>query len=118
MELVQLKNSFNSHVVKNSVQSTIVDKLRNIENIDKMKGNIEVILYVCNVVEQSIKKKDKVSKKELVLNVLTIVFSLSNEEILQTGNVIEFLFENNKIKIVSVFKKVGNCFYNFVKSKS
>jgi hypothetical protein len=106
MELVDFKNRLNSHVLEQDILKQLIDKIGNIPNITKLKSDIELILYLCNVVENIIKKNDKINKKELVLNVLDGVFQLSDDEKRLISETIDFLSNNGKIKAVTLSKKV------------
>lgn len=77
----------------------------------------EFLLMVCNLVEEIVKKSDKINKKELVINVLKSVLSLSEPECKVVDSSIEFLWGNGLIqkiastkKAVRWLKKKGSCF--------
>ena len=69
-----------------------------------LKMDDELTLFVCKVVENIVKKKNKIDKKALVLQVLEDLFLLSDTECEIIKLSIEFLFNNGKIKKTSAFK--------------
>jgi len=70
-----------------------------------LKGCNEFLLYVTKVVENSVVKKQKIDKKQLVLDVFKILFNLQPPELLVLDASIEFLHSNGLISKVKVVKK-------------
>jgi len=70
-----------------------------------LKGCSEFLLYVTKVVENSVVKKQKIDKKQLVLDVFKILFNLQPPELLVLDASIEFLHSNGLISKVKVVKK-------------
>jgi hypothetical protein len=102
-------------------------KLQDLVNIVKQKAgefpathNLKIcqefLLMVCNLVEEVVKKSEKINKKELVINVLKNVLTLSEAESKIVDSSIEFLWGNDLIrkvvsskKLVRWLKKKGAC---------
>ena len=62
--------------------------------------NPELSLLVCNIIENSISnngKTHKIDKKQLAVEILSVPFNLTPNEINQIKDQIEFLYNNNKI---------------------
>jgi hypothetical protein len=78
-----------------------------------LKSCSEFLLYVTKVVENSVVKKQKIDKKQLVLDVFKILFNLQPLEISALDASIEFLHSNGLISKVKVSKK----FVGFLKKK-
>ena len=57
-ELVDYKNELNTHVVKNNLIDKIVEKINKIPKHHELRLNPELILLVCNIVENTITKSD------------------------------------------------------------
>ena len=53
-ELVDYKNELNTHVVKNNLIDKIVEKINKIPKHHELRLNPELILLVCNIVENTI----------------------------------------------------------------
>ena len=64
-ELVDYENELNTHVVKNNLIDKIVEKINKIPKHRELRLNPELILLVCNIVENTITKKMKQAKKML-----------------------------------------------------
>ena len=72
-----------------------------------LKGNPEIVLMVCNCVENIITKKDGCNKKELVKEIMKIVFNLNDVEIKTIDSTIECFWSNNMIVKIKRIQKVG-----------
>ena len=62
---------------------------------------------VCNCVENIITKKDGCNKKELVKEIMKIVFNLNDVEIKTIDSTIECFWSNNMIVKIKRIQKVG-----------
>lgn len=77
----------------------------------RYKNDTEMLMLVCSIIERIVEKRDKLSKKDLALDVLDELFSLSDEDKANLSNNIDFLWKNRMFKI----KKES--IYKFVKSR-
>jgi hypothetical protein len=96
-ELV-LKNSLQSHSIYELLSQKIVDEIKKIPNVLGLKMNSEMTALVCTLVENCVQKDHKIDKKKLVTQVLSLVFTLTQPEVLQIRSQIEFLLDNKLIK--------------------
>ena len=115
MSLFKFKNKINSHVVFNNTVKQIVEEIQKIPKYNDLKGNPEIVLMVCNCVENIITKKDGCNKKDIVIEVLKTVFNLNDVETKLLSSTIECFWSNNMIvnmkRIEKVSKIVGGWFY-------
>ena len=113
---IYLKNNIDKHNIYYSLLKLITDKIRLIPNYELLKNETELILLVCNIIENLIKQgnKNKVDKKKLVIDVFTSVFGLSMTEIEALKITIDFLFNNRLIKRISFRKWVRNNYLIFL----
>ena len=103
--LVCVKNQLGVDIKKNEAKKRILDRLTELGLTNNTyKNNQEFLLLVCNLAEYLIIKKDKVSKKEIVLDVINQLFNLQPHERQAVESNIEFLHESNMIKKVSKWK--------------
>ena len=117
-ELVDYKNELNTHVVKNNLIDKIVEKINKIPKHHELRLNPEMILLVCNIVENTITKSDKVSKKEVVIDVFKQINHITCEnDINLLGSLIEFLHSNDKIKKVKLLRKATFYTIDWLKKK-
>jgi hypothetical protein len=75
-----------------------------------LKGCTEFLLYTTKIVENVVVKKQKIDKKQLVLDVFKILFALQPPELLALDASIEFLHSNGLISKVKVVKKAVHWF--------
>jgi uncharacterized protein YejL (UPF0352 family) len=92
------------------VHQRILERLTDLPDvIRKEKHNMELLLMICNMVENSINntdKKDKlkIDKKSLAIQVLTSLFGEIRPEDIETiSKNIEYLHDNNQIVKFSVW---------------
>jgi hypothetical protein len=91
--------------------------------IRKDKHNMELLLMVCNIVENSITntgKKDrmKIDKKVLVIEILNSLFgSLKPEDIDTISKNIEYLVDNNQIQKFSTWVILTSTCVSWLKRK-
>lgn len=105
LSLVCVKNQLGVDIKKNEAKKKILDRITELGLINTTyKNNQEFLLLVCNLAEFLITKKDKISKKEIVLDVLQQLFSLNPLERQAYETNIEFLHQSNMIKKVSQWK--------------
>ena len=113
-----LKRQEKLHVIKNA----IVNKIQRDIDISKLRENNiinnELILFCCNCVEELVKKKYSINKKDFVIDILRTIFgSLNDPEVNQIKQHIEFVFENQLIKKVEFNYKARIILWNWVQKK-
>ena len=102
---LSFKNSLLTHASFHGLLNDVYDIIKTIPNISELKTDPEFLLLVCRIVECKMgKNKQNIDKKDLVINILDKVFTLTDgeKEIFKAN--IQFLYDNNKIKKVSVLK--------------
>jgi hypothetical protein len=113
-----LKRQEKLHVIKNA----IVNKIQRDIDISKLRENNiinnELILFCSNCVEELVKKKYSINKKEFVIDILRTIFgSLNESEVNQIKQHIEFVFENQLIKKVELNYKARVVVWNWIQRK-
>lgn len=113
-----LKRQEKLHVIKNA----IVNKIQRDIDISKLRENNiinnELILFCSNCVEELVKKKYSINKKEFVIDILRTIFgSLNDSEVNQIKQHIEFIFENQLIKKVEFNYKARIILWNWIEKK-
>ena len=98
VDLISLKNSLVKDQRVADLNIVVKDKIASLPPNVSYKNNSELILYVCKLVENVICKKDGLNKKDLVINILRPLLSLSDAEAKLTGEIIEFLHSNGMIQ--------------------
>jgi hypothetical protein len=98
---LNLKHSINKHVQYHGIVRGIVQKIEDeIPELQNLKLNPEITKLVCNLVEEIIKKGNPfdIDKQQLVLEILTKQFNLTDDEKYQINQQITFLFDNGQNK--------------------
>jgi hypothetical protein len=106
------------------VHQRILERITNLPDvIRKDKHNMELLLMVCNMVENSItntgkKEKLKIDKKGLAIQVLNSLFGdLSPSDIETISKNIEYLHDNSQIEKFSALVVVTSTVVSWLKKK-
>ena len=93
-----IQSHFSSEVIKTGIQ----DRLLHIPNIDFLKGTIQMVSLVCNMVEEltpaNNRNKGKLDKKQMALDILAKLFELTQLEIGISGKNIDYLIDSKAIR--------------------
>lgn len=122
LSYIKPKNSLKKKDKYLKLINAIKDKIITLENYKALKnGQIvdpELILMVCNCVENSIKKHAGIDKKKMVIEILTAVFGgLSQQEILHVESQCQYNFDNELIDKIPIIVKTGYILYHYSKKK-
>lgn len=121
VKLIKTKNKLKRDQYKNEIKKIICEKVREIENLGSLKFDNELLRFVCNCVENSLKqkyeKKEKTDKKQLVIEIYHNIFGLNDDEKNKLSNNIDFIIENNLVENVNLFYKCGLLSFEYLKSK-
>lgn len=90
----------------NKMSELIMKQAKKITTKEEFKNDLAFILFVCNIVETRILKKDNINKKELVIDTLMKLFAYNEEEFKVLERNIEFLHGNSLIKKDSIIKQM------------
>lgn len=103
LDIVSITPSLAFDVKINEIKDKILKRMDELRLNDcKYKTSTDVILLICNLVEHLVRDK-KINKKELVIEIMDGVYSLTPDERKQISGVIEFLHSNGNIKKLSKF---------------
>jgi hypothetical protein len=105
LDLVPIQNSLGVDVKKAEIKKSIMLRLGDLNlNLPNYRNSNEFLLLILNLIEHLIVKKDKISKKELALEIINDIFNLTEIERNNVDSNIEFLWSNKNIKKVSFWK--------------
>jgi hypothetical protein len=86
-------------------KNQIINRLGELHLCDgKYKNDNQLLNLICELVEHLIVKKDKIVKKDLVIDIYLGLFGLTDDEKQTLENNINFLWSNSMIKKVSMYK--------------
>lgn len=92
--------------IEKQLIATLEQKIRSLPDFSSLKLNPEIVLFACNLIENIVKKKYKINKKELCINVLTTIFNFTEPDKKSCGEIIEFLHSTSQIKKATLWKKI------------
>ena len=118
LTLIPLKSNLLNNFKYIETKNTIIERIQKLYLNDlKFKGDSEMLVLVCNLIEHLISKKDNISKIDLAMDIYRTLFSVSLEEEAVIKNNINFIHSNKMIKKVSYYKlfKTGIKEYFFKK---
>lgn len=120
---IKTKNSLRKKEKIHKIKQCIVDKIQQDIDSSKLRENQhidnELILFVCYCVEELVKKKYNIDKKEFVVDILSTVFNniLTELELNQIKSQIDFAHENKLIKKVELNYKARMVVWDWIKRK-
>ena len=117
--LIPLKNNLKNLNDLAILKQMVVCKIQSLPNYQTLKGDVELILYACNTLENAHVdlKASKINKRELVVSVFGELFNLSDEEKQNLNNTVQFLFDHGKIKQIKKVVVYTNAFVNWLVKK-
>lgn len=122
MPKFRLHNSVNQHNYVFNLLNKASLQIKEIANYENLKLSPELTKSVCIFVEDSVnsfpKKHRKVNKKQIVIDVIKNVFtSLTEDEIKNIEQQIDFLLQNKMIVSTSTLTKAKDAFSKFFLNK-
>ena len=118
-ELVVFKNTLAAHVKQNKIIDDVCKILGEIPDLNRMRLDPELTVYVCNILENLIEKSEKkeINKLQLASMILTKACNLEENELDAVIKQIKFLDNNGRIKKASAVKKLSKSAWGWFKRK-
>ena len=105
LTLIPLKSNLLNNFKYIETKTKIIERIEKLYLNDlKFKGDSEMLVLVCNLIEHLISKKDNISKIDLALDIYKALYAVSVEEEAVIKNNINFIHSNKMIKKVSYYK--------------
>lgn len=101
------KNGLDRTIKKNDIINKIIKRVQEFPDFRNYKDDMETLLFVCMLVEHLVinkKDKEKIDKKELVIEVYDKCFGANQINKETVGRNVQFLYDNKRIKKISIFK--------------
>jgi len=115
---LKFKNSLALRVKIETIKNSIIEKLKVVPNINDLKLNVELTLFICRCIETEIKKKHKIQKKDLFFEIISSIFSnLTRDDNAILEQQIQFLHDNNSITKSTIKNYIANSLYNWIEKK-
>ncbi len=101
--LVSVTPTLALEIKQNDIKAKIITRLAELKlNDQRYKTNPDVILLVCNLLENLVKNK-KINKKQLLLDTFVQIYNIQAQDRVIIESQIEFLHSNKAIKKLSTF---------------
>ena len=119
---IKPKNTLKKRDKKQKIINAIKEKVMSLHNFQALRNNQsidpELILMICNCVENTIKKHAGINKKEFVVEIVKEIFGdLFPLEISNIEAQCQFNYDNELIQKISTVYKGSSLLYNYIKSK-
>jgi hypothetical protein len=101
------------------ISKSIISKIQAMPDVQDLKFDPDIILYVCNVIENNIKQNEvkSIDKKKIVIDILQKCHPFTPPELIILNKMIEFLHSNHLIKVISMVEKNGSKLLNWMIKK-
>jgi hypothetical protein len=118
---IKTRNSLKQRQKQHKILNAIKEKIMSIHDYMSLKSNgsvnPELVLMVCNCVENTIKKHAGLNKKEFVVEVLNSIYQLSHQEMENVREQCQYNYDNHLIEIVPFTTKLASVLWNYIKRK-
>ena len=97
----------------------IVAKIQAMPDLQDLKLDLDIIRYVCDLIENNIKQTEtkSIDKKQIVVGIITKCIPLNAQELLILNKMIEFLHSNHLITKISKMEKTGSKLFSWAVKK-
>ena len=121
MDLVSFQNSLDDHNTTYTTVDALVQKIQSIPNHQALKLDLELCLYVCKVIENTIGSKSPTSsidKCNIAITVFQAIFpALTSDDIVYLKKQIQYFWSNKMITKRGLLVKMGIFAFNILKKK-
>jgi hypothetical protein len=110
MEHLKFKKKLKTLDKVGEITKVVVEKIQSIPKFnEELRNDLELILHICNVVENEFNQtpSKSINKKQIVIDIITKIFSLRPEEVAQLERHIEFLHSNSQIRKIPYYEKIA-----------
>jgi hypothetical protein len=105
---VVLSNNIQKQQKQTSIEALLAQKIYTLTNFEKYKYSADLVKFLCNQLETLVSKNDGLDKKAIVINIMTKVFDLNEQEKELISDLVEFIYEN-KLIIQKGFNNLFSC---------
>jgi hypothetical protein len=113
LDFISITPSLKNHLVEQKIIEIVVEKVKAIPQFEKLKMNVDLVLYVCNIIENicfsnniNSKYKPKGYKLQIAQTVFERLSWTKPEDKDFLLNTITFLHNSKKIKTISMIKRI------------
>ena len=119
MEKIKETDKIKRLVKLSELSKSIVAKIQAMPEVNELKFDLDMILYVCEIIENNIKQTEtkSIDKKNIVIGILQKCYPFTAPELIISNKMIEFLHSNRLIKQISKIEKTGNKVFSWIVKK-
>lgn len=121
-EYVNVSPSLHSYIVNNKIVELVVDKIKSIPNYETLRLSLDIVLLICNLIENlcyennlSSKNQEKNFKKEIALNVFKSLGWIKEDDKQFLLNSVNFLWSSGRIKKIKFYKRIWSKVKHLIK---
>ena len=121
LDYLEFKHNLKELITNEDIKKLVVEKISQIPNYATLKLDVELTLFLCNLCENIVADRalKNFDKKTFVMGLAKELFpDMTEEEITLYEGQIQFLWNNNRIKRVSLFRIWSYYLCNFFSAKS
>jgi hypothetical protein len=121
LDYLEFKHNLKELITNEDIKKLVVEKISQIPNYATLKLDVELTLFLCNLCENIVADRalKNFDKKTFVMGLAKELFpDLTEDEITLYEGQIQFLWNNNRIKRVSLFRIWSYYICNFFSAKS
>lgn len=113
LEFIKITPTLKNHIVENKIVEIIVEKVRSIPQFEKLQRNMDLVLFICDIIENLVFENNIKSKHQprgYKLVIAQTVFERLNwtkaDDKDFLNNAVSFLHSSGRIKKVPFVKRV------------
>lgn len=113
LDFIVVTPSLKNHVIEHGIVDLCVEKIRHIPQFEKLQRNMDLVLYLCDIIENLVFENDiksKYKKKGYKLDIALTVFEklgwVKPEDKDFLVNAINFLHTSGRIRKIPFFRRL------------
>ncbi len=114
INLIDLSNNAKQQQIFNDILNLLKIKLSEFPPSYNSKKCSDLLVFICNIVEEISKKEKKTNKNEIVLNLYKHLFNSSDDDLNDLSSTIDFICNNSLVNQIPKSKKL----FQFIKKKT
>ena len=102
-----------------NLTKAIEAKIKLMPDFNDLKFDPDIILYVCDIIENNIKQNEvkSIDKKQILISILQKCHNFTPPELITLNKMIEFLHSNHLIKTITLVEKNSSKILNWMIKK-
>ena len=116
LSYIKPKNTLSLAAHKCDLTNAIVVRVKEIDNHQALKFDNELLIFVCNCIENALTKKE-IDKKEMCLDVFDKLFSLNVQDKAVISSSMDFLCNNKLVERIPSIQKYSAILSHYIKNK-